>query len=423
MLNKMKYWIGALMLSALVFTACDDEPDEAPDLTIEALTATGTDITTGEEITVDLNAATSASDVPPDAVFEITFDREVDAATATASNISVSDGDSEVAVSVSASGKVVTATPNEELVQGTDYTVTVSSAVAAADGGTVTNGSRTFKTAGRSEVVPPQVESQVGYWSFDGTADATDGELNTVFEQISYTADRFGYQNSAALFNGATTPGNGDIVEIESDPSLITPSRTIAVWFKVDAQDYPGSKFMMGMAVERGFFFELGGELNWMKLATNHLLDPDPNGHNYGVNWSDPNGDGQVGGQVLFDYEGSISELVADGDWHQLALTFDASSAIKTIYVDGSKIMELDIDSETDEWFLKDMAINDVGVEDVIDTNLTFGFAGSRANGATGWADYSNAENTYKGLMDDIRIFSVALTGAEIQTLYNAEKP
>ncbi|WP_188464537.1 Ig-like domain-containing protein [Marivirga lumbricoides] len=426
MLNKTKYLIGAFLLSALVFTGCDDD-DSAPALSVTAISATGTSLETGDEVTKDLNGATSATDVPPNAVFEISFDREVDASTATATSVTLTSDGSAATTTVTTSSSVVTVTPTEDLIQGTDYTLTITSAVAASDGGTFSSTTRTFRTAGRSEVVPPQSEAQVGYWKFDGNTEAAVGEFNTVFEQITYATDRFGFQNGAAKFNGASAPGNGDIVEIESDPSLITDSRTISVWFKVDGEDYKAigsSKFMMGMAAEKGFFFELGdSEVAWIKLATNHKLDPDPNNLKYAVNWSDPNGSGAIGGQISFNYEGSISALIADDNWHQLILAFDAVTSVKTIYLDGNKLMELDIDSETEEYFLKGMAINDSNVEDIIDTNLTFGFAGSRANGATDWANYKTAQNTYKGLMDDVRIFGSALTAQEVQTLYNAERP
>ena len=241
---------------------------------------------------------------------------------------------------------------------------------------------------------------------------------------MSYTTDRFGFTNSAAEFGGASEVGQGDIIEIESSDALLSASRTISVWIKVDKEDYADSRFLMGMAAERGFFMELGSDgIAWLKLPTNHALDPDPMGHEFGINWSDPNGDGAVGGQVLYEYEGSISDLVADGEWHQLVLAYDAGTSMKTIYVDGNKIMELDIDSETDEWYLKNMAIDSRGVEETIDTKLAFGYAGSRDNQATDWANYANAENTFKGSMDDVRIFSVGLSATEVQALYDAEKP
>lgn len=431
-MKKVKLILNMIMLAgmitttSLVMVSCDDDDDAPGALTVESITASGTNLDTGDPVSdIDLYGATSAEDVPLDPTIEVTFNKDVDAATVTTTNFTVTGGNTPPTVNVSAADEVVTITFEEELERGTEYTLTANTGLKAEDGGPLqSQASITFRTAGRAEVTPPQAESQIAYWNFDGTADAAVGDFTTAFEQVAYETDRFGYVNSAANFRGATANGNGDIIEIESSEELITPSRTITTWFKVDGADYSGSRFMMGMAVERGFFFELGsGEIAWLKLATNHLLNPDPNGHVFGVNWSDPNGDGAIGGQVLFDYEGSISELITDGEWHQLAVTFDAATAMKTIYLDGSMLMQIDIDAETTEWFLKDMAINDVGAGDNLDTKLTFGYAGSRANTITDWANYANAQNTYKGLMDDVRIFGVALSEAEIQALYDDEKP
>ncbi len=425
MIFTMFLVIGMVTATSVVMISCDDD-EEPGALTVESVTASGTDLESGSPVAdIDLFGATSASDVPLDATIVVTFNKAVDPATVSATTVTVTGGATNPTPTVSASGETVTITFDEELARGIDYTLTVASGVKASDGGTLQNqASATFRTAGRADVTPPQADSQVAYWNFDGTADATVGDFTTAFAQVAYETDRFGFANSAANFRGATAAGNGDIVEIEASDALATPSRTISVWFKVDENDYTGSRFMMGMAVERGFFFELGSDkIAWLKLATNHALNPDPMGHVFGVNWSDPNGDGGVGGQILVEYEGSISDLITDNEWHQLVLTFDAASAMKTIYLDGAMLMQIDIDSETTEWYLKDMAINDVGATDNLDTKLTFGYAGSRDNTITDWARYSNAENTYKGLMDDVRVFSVALTEEEIQTLFNAEKP
>ncbi len=53
--------------------------------------------------------------------------------------------------------------------------------------------------------------------------------------------------------------------------------------------------------------------------------------------------------------------------------------------------------------------------------NLTLGYLASTANTATGWAIYSEATNTFKGGMDDFRLWNVALTGEQVNTLFNAE--
>lgn len=427
-MKQTKLWLTMLLVgSTMAFLSCssdDDNDGGTANMTITSIVANGTDLESGDDIEVDLNGATAAENVPLDASIDITFSKNVDNATATSSNVTLKKGSDAVDTDVSASGNTITLVPSEDLEQGTTYTLTVTGAVKASDGGAFTEVSRTFRTAGRGEVSPPQAENQIAYWNFNGSAVATEGDFETVFEQVTYTTDRFGFTNSAAEFGGASEAGQGDIIEIEASDDLITPSRTISVWFKVDKEDYNSSRFLMGMAAERGFFMELGSEgIAWLKLPTSHALDPDPMGHEFGINWSDPNGDGAVGGQILYEYEGSISDLVADGEWHQLVLAYDAGTSMKTIYVDGNKIMELDIDSDTDEWYLKNLAIDTRGVEETIDTKLAFGYAGSRDNQATDWANYANATNTFKGLMDDVRIFSVGLSATEVKTLYDAEKP
>lgn len=408
----------------LAFTACDDDDDAAPMLMVQSITASGTDLESGNTVETDLNAATSAEDVPVDPVITVTFSEEINANSASAANVTLTSDAGNVPVTVTGSGRTMTITPQEELMRGTDYTLTLSGNITSAQGGTFTSTSRTFTTGGRGTVTPPQAESQTLYLSLDGNAELQEGDATVVFEQVDWGTDRFGFANSAANFRGATAPGNGDLIELQSAEGFIYPSITITNWFKVDPADYTGSRFMFGVAAERGYFMEFGTDgIAWMKLATSHIVNPDPSNHQFGTSWTDPNGDGNVGGQIVQEFAGSISDLVADGEWHQLAITYDAAESMKTVYIDGVVLIQADIDSETTEWFLKDLAFNDMGVEDLIDANLALGFAGSRGNLATGWAVYANAENTYKGMLDDFRIFNTALTAAEIQTLYNAEAP
>jgi len=200
---------------------------------------------------------------------------------------------------------------------------------------------------------------------------------------------------------------------------------TVNLWFKIDAADYVDGKAMFGLATERGYFMELGGGLGWCKLATSHMLDPDPNSHYYGTAWTDPNGDGTIGGQVIYDYTGDLS-VIMGGKWTMLTMTFDASTSLKTIYFDGVKIMQVDLDFEATEWYLADMelATKADGTGDPIDgidPVLCLGYLCSRANTATGWSDYATATNTFKGMMDDLRIFNVALTAGEVSDLYDSE--
>lgn len=156
------------------------------------------------------------------------------------------------------------------------------------------------------------------------------------------------------------------------------------------------------------------------------MISPDPNTHYFGTAWTDPNGDGSIGGQVLYDYTGSIKDLIGDNTWAHLVMTHDAATAIKTIYFNGVKAMQVDLDAETTEWYLKDLAIADKadGTGDAIagiDPKLTLGFMCSRINTATGWSDYNTATNTFVGALDDFRIFDKALTESEVGVLYDSE--
>lgn len=435
MLNKMKYWIGALMLSALVFTACDDEPEEAPDLTITALTATGTDITTGEEITVDLNAATSASDVPPDAVFEITFDREIDAATATASNISVSDGDSDVAVSVSASGSVVTVTPDEELIQGTDYTVSVSSAVAAADGGTVTNGSRTFETAGRLPVVAPQEEAQVAYWKLDGNASDEMGNYADGTEvAVEYQADRFGAVESAAYFDG-----DASIIEIENAGSLLTETQdfTISFWLKADTTDHfndDGNQtgmFVFGLGAFFGIQYEIFSSYDGSKYAVSYVNDE---GTQFAEDMFFPSNatDNTNGGWQGWDFARSLSvtemKNTITQTWYHIVYTYNAAEKKGYLYFNGELMKSFDFNLWPEGDTKQTAAGVDYrGAEPEVFDDLALGFIHSRAGSLFDDAAFGNYENPnanhFKGWLDDFRIIHAAYSEDDVATLYEAERP
>ncbi len=182
---------------------------------------------------------------------------------------------------------------------------------------------------------------------------------------------------------------------------------------------------ILGKRLAKGIM-ELGGNLKWCKFATSHKIDPDPNKHYYGTAWTDPNGDGNVGGKILYDFSGDMATVMGN-KWVMLTMTFDASTSIKTIYFDGVKNMQVDLDLNSTEWNLADMEIASKagGTGDPIkgiDPVLTFGYFCSRANTATGWTNYSNAKNTFKGAIDDFRIFNVALTESEVADLYKSEK-
>jgi len=65
------------------------------------------------------------------------------------------------------------------------------------------------------------------------------------------------------------------------------------------------------------------------------------------------------------------------------------------------------------------MILNDL---DGVQNKLALGYFASRDNTNPDWAKYPNAASTFKGYMDDLRLFNVALSASEVSSLYTAEK-
>lgn len=413
MKRLMNYFLLFTLIGSVTFTSCKkDEDTPNPDMLVESIMSG----------TTDLYGATSATGVSVTENIVVEFSTTVDAATLSA--ITLTQGTNDVAITVSASGSTVTIDPNDPLFRGTNFDLEIAG-VKSDLGESATTVTTSFTTEGIGLDTPPQSEFQVMYLPLDGTVSDITGNASSSYEKNTWTADRWGNVNSAAMFAGGAA-GAGDIIEL-SGSTFVNASTTFSVWFKVNSADYAaGSKIMFGLATERGYFMEVGGDLAWTKLATSHMISPDPNNHYFGTAWTDPNGDGSIGGQVLYDYTGSIKDLIGDNAWAHLVMTHDAATATKTIYFNGVKAMQVDLDAETTEWYLKDLAIADKadGTGDAIagiDPKLTLGFFCSRINTATGWSDYNTATNTFIGAMDDFRIFDKALTESEVGVLYDSE--
>ncbi len=415
----------ALIAGFIAFTGCEE--DEDPDfVTITDIIGTGSDLETGEEVTKDLNAATAATDVPLDVEIEVTFSKEVDAATVTASTVTLS-ADGDVSLSLNAQGSTVTIVPDENLERGTEYTLTLTSGIVAADGGEFQTATRTFRTAGQGIVKPPQADKQIAYFTFNETIDDYTGNYNVLEASSSfegYAVDRFGYQNSALRMNGET-----NILDVENDGNMINPSTTISYWFKTDLNDehVANGMFMMGATAEYGFFFELGlGEEGnpWIKVATRHKAHPEATGDfESATAWGDAiHGNGNEFGDV---WEGDLRELVHD-KWVHFVMSYDHNTSTKRVWLNNTLVWENNLAS-SDEWKMQDFHIDMESATDA-SNNIGIGFAGSSDNHSTSWADYetyvgNNEHKTFYGLLDDVRFFNTALTPTEVGDLYNDESP
>lgn len=397
------------MAGLVVMNSCSSDDTPPTPLTIASLMANDKDI----------NGATSATDVPVNGVIIATFSTDIDATTATSSNITLTrtfDG-SAVPNTINVAGKVVTITPTDPFFEGDQYKVAFTSGLKSSQGQAITAFDRTFGTVGIGLGTAPKASNQFLYVQFSGEVVDLTGNATQSFAQVSWGADRFGNANSAAKFEGteAGSTGTGDIVEL-TGTKFISSSMTISVWFYINQSDYvaPGNAPLLGLAGNQGYFVEIGdGDTNpnWLKITTNHKVDPDPMEHGTATQWGDFG---------TTDDDIAVNTLTKTG-WHHLVMTFDAASYTKTDYLDGVKIKQfILLDSENNEWNLKDMLLN---TGSGIENKLALGYFASRANTNPDWAQYPNSARTFKGSMDDLRLFDVALSASEVTSLYNAEKP
>lgn len=447
-----------LASSALLYMGCgsDDSnpvsPTPDPEFTLVSLTADG----------IDLAGVSAATDVPEDADIVATFSSEVDAATATAGNLNITNSDSGEAADygVSASGSTVTLTPNGGWDSGTQFSIVLSTSLAGSNGVTYTGNSLSFRTDG---IFVPQAENQVLYLSFDGQSTDDEAGSNTVttVQTLGFVEDRRGTANAAAYFDGT-----GNLVEVAANAELISPSITVSYWFNTAEVDYngqdgsgaPQTRFLMGLGVEKGYFLEIGRRSNdpaadgynefFLKYATDHV--------NIGTNstevpkataWSELNSQITVNfdaaSQSGWNY--ALDQLQEDppnrgylgsevmGKWTHLVMTVDAAAQTKTLYINGVKWASFQWIASGADWLFSDLSLktenNDGSPVEGIEGSLALGFAGSSTNTATGWADHTTTltnpaegQKFFKGGIDQFRIFNLALTDAEVQTLYDNEQ-
>jgi hypothetical protein len=279
----------------------------------------------------------------------------------------------------------------------------------------------------------PQSGSLIFHANLDGTANPTTGNATVEEQAITWAVDRHGNGSRAAYFNG--TIGSGSSVVEYSDMGFISSNMTISTWFKIDPTVFTSGRQMFGIAAERGFCFELAGDQAWCKMISSHE-NQGTGTEDYGTAWSDYlNGGSPVGGALIYNYNNpnqsdpdqtGLKPFFHNSNWHQIVMTYDANSGLKTFFVDGVKIMQHDVDYNADassEWYLKNMALNNANATGVtVSPKLTLGYGSSRTNTATGWSMFSSTDNNhFIGSLDDFRIWNVALSESEVATLYDYE--
>lgn len=424
-MKLLKISLLSLFAASLLFTVGCDDDDDANPVTVTAITAAGTDLETGDPTTVDLNGASAAENVPLDAVITITFVKAVDASSVNSSSVSLTQGGAPVPSMVTVSGSAVTVNPDEDFDRGTNYVLSLSNAIKADDGGSFSAIQRSFKSAGRAGIVPPQDANQLAYFNFDNNVNSEVGGFTGVETGVSFDTDRFGQVESAARFDGDIS-----IVEVANGDQLFTPSWTLSYWMKIDSNNHVGGHFVAGLGDVYGFFIEIGGGLGTYKFTANYSRSDGT----VGANDFFFNGDGMDasnGGWEGIAYERDLSPdglagLIAD-EWVHVVITYNAATNRRSLYINGLEMETDDLSVPAGTSIFTGLTFDDSNSgTDIVGNKLAFGFNHDKESthwNDTPWGDYNKPDaNHFKGWLDDARIFDVAFTAEDVTTLYNAEK-
>jgi len=276
-------------------------------------------------------------------------------------------------------------------------------------------------------VTPPQAASQISYFSFSGNMNDLIGNHTPPKENIrnlTYGTDRFGRAASAGDFDGSTT-----IVEIPGGQQYMEHyDLTVSFWMK--ANSTKDGQFIMGLAGWKGFYMDISSDWSGIKLTTQYLLaggkSDSEDLYFAGTGLTKDNG-GWQGYTFQKDVSGGIGDAYLKDKWVHVVCTYNADNRLNTMYLNGEKVMQTDFNL----WPTDDLAITTIGVTYAGNISnggneLALGFIQGQYNRiiTESWADPADLySNHFKGQLDDLRIFKIALTAIEVATLYKDEKP
>jgi hypothetical protein len=411
----LSYFLAMAFIVTVLNSCGDDDPAA---ITLSALTANN----------IDLNGATSPSNVPADAVMSATFTRDVDAATATEANITLTRDydDAILPVNISVSGPTVTVTPEEELGGGTLYILKFSG-LESEDGASLGAPiERNFTTAGTFS--PAGV---IAHFTFEdnaadvvGAYDPTEGDV----VDLTFVASRKTAAGKAASFNGETT-----IIEVpNADDFMENDDFALSFWVKADASEQ--GHFVFGLAGWYGFQFEIAGDYAWVKLAMQYDQgDGTKNSEDSFWNGNGQTKDTDPAGWQGWTFNkdvtasGGVGETYFKDKWAHVVVTYDAASQVNTMYVNGEKVKEHDFQFWPDGDKKRDITGVSYAGNAAPGNELAFGFIQARESRliTDDWANYAHeaADKHFKGLLDDFRVFDHSLTATEVNLMYNSEKP
>ncbi len=227
-------------------------------------------------------------------------------------------------------------------------------------------------------------DHQVAYWSFNNNIKEQVGNRTATISKIDYGVDRKGFKSSSFSGNGK------DIwFTVPADDKLKSGSVTVSLWVKPEVN-----------TSGTGFLVSLTQKNTW---ANGYCLFMDAAATNYRFKATDFH-EIKAGslGNNWFDKSGGYPE----SSWFHLVYMWDANTSTQTVYVNGAE-------------FSKSIASATAPHGPIIysdgTANAEVMYVGKNG-GTDSWI------GPYKGLMDDLRVYDVALTPTEVAQIYNNEK-
>jgi hypothetical protein len=266
------------------------------------------------------------------------------------------------------------------------------------------------------------------HYTFEHTTNDGSGRYSPSAEDvidIKYKDSHSLTAGYAAEFNGTTS-----VIEIPNSSEFLTGrDLTVAFWIKAD-----GSRkghFVMGMGGRYGFYFEID-TLQWFNKKKKVQMCTSYDGvdslcFEYQI-WDGSgrtkNNGGFQGTLINKDVSNTGIEPIFKDAWVHVVCVYNSANRVNTMYINSEKVKQTDFDL----WPDGDVRKKIVGVaywgNPAPANKLAIGFIQARQNPIMlqPWANYKDEfSNHFKGLMDDLWIFNVALTDIEVQQLYNTE--
>jgi hypothetical protein len=230
---------------------------------------------------------------------------------------------------------------------------------------------------GESTISSNLSQGLAAWYPFNGNANDESGNGNNgAVIGCQLFPDRLGNNNGSYFFNG-----NDNLIRAENSPSLnIQNSISLSAWFKTDDPDINHNDNESSVIIAK---------------ARTHYS------RSYSIFFADQSFSGDSLGSQLFEtnnayYPNIIASNYWNNEWHLISSTYDYSSGISKIFIDGQLKNTLNI-----------------GQVNLMQTTvpLTLGCYLSPLS--------SPYRGFYHGALDDIRIYNRAITSEEILCLYN----